>query len=76
MFHLALFLSSPSKTANVSQGVRARKRKKYFNSRNPFGEPHLHTACKRGDLVADKALIQAGVNVNMKDNAGLLQLND
>lgn len=38
------------------------------------GETLLHKACKRKDLVRIKALIQAGISVNIVDNAGLSQL--
>lgn len=35
-----------------------------------FGETSLHLACRIGDVALVKALIQAGSNLNTKDNAG------
>ncbi|XP_041854261.1 ankyrin repeat domain-containing protein 31-like isoform X3 [Melanotaenia boesemani] len=49
---------------------------KYLHKRNGKGETHLHKACKRGDLVQVKMLIQAGINVNTEDYAGWTALHE
>lgn len=45
--------------------------KALLNKRNGKGETLLHMACKRDDRAQVIALIQAGINVNMEDYAGL-----
>lgn len=49
--------------------------KAQLNKRNEKGESVLHKACKRGDLTHVKALIQAGISINMADYAGLSWLS-
>lgn len=48
---------------------------KNLHKRNGTGETLLHAACKKGDLIQVKMLIQAGISVNMEDYAGVSQLN-
>ncbi|CAG5918773.1 unnamed protein product [Menidia menidia] len=49
---------------------------KMLHKRNEKGESLLHKACQRKDLVQVRALIQAGISVNVEDNAGWTALHE
>ncbi|KAM3610331.1 uncharacterized protein V6R79_002392 [Siganus canaliculatus] len=50
--------------------------KKNLLKRNSMGETRLHRACRRKDVAQVRALIQAGISVNAKDNAGWTALHE
>ncbi|XP_035514600.1 uncharacterized protein LOC118325864 [Morone saxatilis] len=66
---------STAQSANASQCVKIHS-KKQLNKRNEKGETLLHKACQREDLAQVKALIQAGISVNIEDYAGWTALHE
>ncbi|XP_056232840.1 ankyrin repeat domain-containing protein 31-like isoform X2 [Seriola aureovittata] len=66
---------STSQSANVSKCVKI-PNKKHLHKRNAKGETALHKATKRKDLEQVRALIQAGISVNMEDYAGWTALHE
>ncbi|XP_075903282.1 uncharacterized protein LOC142902256 [Nelusetta ayraudi] len=47
-----------------------------FNKRNGYGETLLHKACRRDNRAQVKALLQAGININIQDYAGWTALHE
>uniref|UniRef100_A0A8C4IR37 Ankyrin repeat domain-containing protein 31 n=2 Tax=Dicentrarchus labrax TaxID=13489 RepID=A0A8C4IR37_DICLA len=67
--------NSTSQSANALQCVKIHT-KRQLNKRNEKGETQLHKACQREDLAQVKALIQAGISVNIEDYAGWTALHE
>lgn len=70
--------SVSSKFSLILLPVRSFKAKlptvKFLHKRNDKGETLLHRACQRSDLAQVRMLLQAGIGVNVEDNAGLPRL--
>ncbi|KAM7392206.1 hypothetical protein PAMP_022835 [Pampus punctatissimus] len=62
---------SASQSANAKEPIKIQ-----LHKRNGKGETLLHRACKREDVARVKALIQAGISVNMEDYAGWTALHE
>ncbi len=62
------------KVADALPCVKISKTKTQLHNRNGKGETLLHKACMRDDLAQVKALIRAGICINMPDHAGLSEL--
>nr|XP_046242123.1 ankyrin repeat domain-containing protein 31-like isoform X2 [Scatophagus argus] len=71
----ACWANSTSQLANVLHRVKI-PNKSRLHKRNGKGETLLHKACKRRDLAQVKALVGAGISVNMQDYAGWSALHE
>ncbi|KAM7416996.1 hypothetical protein PAMA_018871 [Pampus argenteus] len=63
-------------SASLSEANAKEPRKIQLHKRNGKGETLLHRACRREDVARVKALIQAGISVNMDDYAGWTALHE
>ncbi|KAH0628020.1 hypothetical protein JD844_008672 [Phrynosoma platyrhinos] len=74
-FAMTRFSSHSNKKQKKAHGQLLRTTTARINKRNCKGETRLHLAAGKGDLSLVKSLIASGACVNLKDNAGIFNLN-